>query len=141
MQNRLSYLQIPAGLPSTLLEQRPDVKAAENMLIAETEKIGVAQAMRLPSFSLTGLFGLASADVSTLLTGDALAGGLTGMIMGPIFEFGKNKRRVDIQRAEAEIAVNRIIWILTAELLVMLKMHLMAFSHIADEYTARITPG
>ena len=47
------------------------------------------------------------------------------MIMGPIFEFGKNKRRVDIQRAEAEIAVNRITWILTVERLVMLKMHLM----------------
>jgi multidrug efflux system outer membrane protein len=59
--------QVPAGLPSTLLEQRPDVKAAENQLIAETEKIGVYQAMRLPSFSLTGFFGLASADVTTLL--------------------------------------------------------------------------
>jgi len=100
---------IPAGLPSSLLEQRPDVKAAENILVSETEKIGVAQAMRLPSFSLTGLFGLASTDVSTLLTGDALAGGLTGMVMGPIFEFGKNKRRVDIQRAEAEIAVQNYL--------------------------------
>lgn len=100
---------IPAGLPSSLLEQRPDVKAAENLLTAETEKIGVAQAMRLPSFSLTGLFGLASNDVSTLLTGDAIAGGLTGMVMGPIFEFGKNKRRVDIQRAEAEVAVQNYL--------------------------------
>jgi multidrug efflux system outer membrane protein len=97
---------VPAGLPSTLLEQRPDVKAAENQLIAETEKIGVYQAMRLPGFSLTGFFGLASADVTTLLSGDAIAGGFTGMIMGPLFEFGKNKRRVDIQKAEAEIAMN-----------------------------------
>ena len=56
--------EIPAGLPSTLLEQRPDVKAAEDMLVAETERIGVAQAMRLPSFSLTGLFGLASTDLN-----------------------------------------------------------------------------
>jgi outer membrane protein, multidrug efflux system len=100
---------IPSGLPSSLLEQRPDVKAAEDILAAETEKIGVAQAMRLPSFSLTGLFGLASNDVSTLLTGDALAGGLTGMVMGPIFEFGKNKRRVDIQRAEAEVAAQNYL--------------------------------
>jgi len=98
--------EVPAGLPSTLLEQRPDVKAAEDILVAETEKIGVAQAMRFPSFSLTGFFGLASADVTTLLDGGSLAGGATGMIMGPIFEFGKNKRRVDIQKAEAEIAVN-----------------------------------
>lgn len=96
---------IPAGLPSNLLEQRPDVLAAEDMLIAETERIGVTQAMRLPSFSLTGFLGVASGDLTTLLTSDAYAGGLTGMIMGPIFDFGKNKRRVDIQKAEAEIAI------------------------------------
>ena len=98
--------EIPAGLPSTLLENRPDVKAAEEQLIAETERIGVAQAMRFPSFSLTGLFGLASNDITTLLDGEALTAGVTGMIMGPIFEFGRNKRRVDIQKAEAEIAMN-----------------------------------
>jgi multidrug efflux system outer membrane protein len=101
--------QVPIGLPSSLLEQRPDVKGAENQLIAETEKIGVSQAMRLPGFSLTGFFGLASADVTTLLSGDALAGGFTGMILGPLFEFGKNKRRVDIQKAEAEIALNNFM--------------------------------
>lgn len=100
---------IPAGLPSTLLEQRPDIKTAENMLIAETEKIGVYQAMRLPSFSLTGFLGVASTDINTLLSSDALSGGLTGMVLGPLFEFGKNKRRVDIQKAEAEIAVNNYL--------------------------------
>jgi len=107
--DQVTIPEIPAGLPSSLLEQRPDVKAAEDILIAETEKIGVAQAMRFPSFSLTGFFGLASADVSTLLAEGSLAGGATGMIMGPIFEFGKNKRRVDIQKAEAEIAVNNYL--------------------------------
>jgi multidrug efflux system outer membrane protein len=100
---------IPAGLPSTLLEQRPDIKSAENMLIAETEKIGVYQAMRLPSFSLTGFLGVASTDIDNLLSSDALSGGLTGMVLGPLFEFGKNKRRVDIQKAEAEIAVNNYL--------------------------------
>jgi outer membrane protein, multidrug efflux system len=100
---------IPTGLPSALLEHRPDVKAAEEILIAETEKIGVYQAMRLPSFSLTGLFGVASSEVSTLLGSGSVAGGASGLIMGPIFEFGKNKRRVDIQRAEAEIAVNNFL--------------------------------
>jgi multidrug efflux system outer membrane protein len=98
--------EIPAGLPSTLLENRPDVKAAEEQLIAETEKIGVAQAMRFPSFSLTGLFGLASNDITTLLDGEALTAGVTGMVFGPLFEWGRNKRRVDIQKAEAEIAMN-----------------------------------
>jgi outer membrane protein, multidrug efflux system len=98
--------EIPSGLPSALLENRPDVKAAEEQLVSETERIGVAQAMRFPSFSLTGLFGLASNDITTLLDGEALTAGVTGMIMGPIFEFGRNKRRVDIQKAEAEIAMN-----------------------------------
>ncbi len=100
---------IPEGLPSTLLEQRPDVKAAENILIAETERIGVTQAMRLPGFSLTGLFGVASLDLNKLISSDAYSSSLSGMITGPIFEFGKNKRRVDIQRAEAEIALNSFL--------------------------------
>jgi multidrug efflux system outer membrane protein len=100
---------VPAGLPSKLLEQRPDVVAAENTLIAETERIGVYQAMRFPSFSLTGILGVASSDVNTLLSSDAFAAGVTGMILGPIFEFGINKRRVDIQKAEAEIAVNNYL--------------------------------
>jgi multidrug efflux system outer membrane protein len=101
--------EIPAGLPSTLLEQRPDVKAAENILLAETEKIGVYQAMRLPSFSLTGFLGVASGDINALLSSDSFTGGITGMVLGPLFEFGKNKRRVDIQKAEAEIAINNYL--------------------------------
>ena len=100
---------VPAGLPSKLLEQRPDVVAAENTLIAETERIGVYQAMRFPSFSLTGILGVASSDVNTLLSGDSFAAGVTGMVLGPIFEFGINKRRVDVQKAEAEIAVNNYL--------------------------------
>ncbi len=100
---------IPAGLPSTLLEQRPDVRTAENILIAETEKIGITQAMRLPSFSLTGFLGVASLDLNTLLSSDSYTAGLSGMILGPIFEFGKNKRRVEIQKAEAEIALNSFL--------------------------------
>jgi multidrug efflux system outer membrane protein len=100
---------IPAGLPSTLLEKRPDVRAAENNLIAETERIGVTQALRLPSFSLTGFFGVASLELDNLLSSDSYTAGLSGMILGPLFEFGKNKRRVDIQRAEAEIAMNNFL--------------------------------
>ena len=129
--------EIPSGLPSKLLEQRPDVKAAENYLIAETERIGVAQAMRLPSFSLTGFLGVASTDLSTLLTGDAFAGGLTGMVMGPIFEFGKNKRRVDIQRAEAEIAVYNFMNTYRVAL-GDVENALVSIQSYSDEYKARL---
>jgi multidrug efflux system outer membrane protein len=99
--------EIPVALPSSLLEQRPDVKSAENILISETEKIGVYQAMRLPSFNLSAFFGLASTDINTL--GQSVSASLSGMITGPLFEFGKNKRRVDIQKAEAEIAINNFM--------------------------------
>ena len=129
--------EIPAGLPSTLLENRPDVKAAENQLIAETERIGVAQAMRFPSFSLTGLFGLASNDVTTLLDGEALTAGVTGMIIGPIFEFGRNKRRVDIQKAEAEIAMNNFLDIYRRAL-ADVENALIGIKLYKDEYAARM---
>ena len=129
--------EIPAGLPSTLLENRPDVKAAEQQLIAETERIGVTQAMRFPSFSLTGLFGLASNDISTLLDGEALTAGVTGMIMGPIFEFGRNKRRVDIQKAEAEIAMNSFLDTYRRAL-ADVENALVGIKLYRDEYTARM---
>jgi multidrug efflux system outer membrane protein len=99
--------EIPVALPSSLLEQRPDVKTAENILISETEKIGIYQAMRLPSFNLSAFFGLASTDINTL--GQSVTASLSGMITGPLFEFGKNKRRVEIQKAEAEIAINNFM--------------------------------
>ena len=128
---------IPAGLPSALLEQRPDVKAAENFLIAETEKTGMYQAMRLPSFSLTGLFGLASSDVTTLLSGESLAAGVTGMVTGPIFEFGKNKRRVDIQKAETQIALDRYLDTYRRAL-GDVENSLMGIKSYRDEYSFRI---
>ncbi len=129
--------EIPAGLPSNLLENRPDVKAAEQQLIAETERIGVAQAMRFPSFSLTGLFGLASNDITTLLDGEALTAGVTGMVMGPIFEFGRNKRRVDIQKAEAEIAMNSFLDTYRRAL-ADVENALIGIKLYKDEYAARM---
>lgn len=97
---------IPAGLPSSLLEQRPDVKQAEYFLEAETERIGVTQAMRFPSISLTGFLGFASADLSSLISSDAFISNATAGILGPIFNFGANKRRVEIQKKQAELAAN-----------------------------------
>jgi outer membrane protein, multidrug efflux system len=94
--------EIPPGIPSDLLKRRPDIIAAEQDLISQTEQIGVAVAMRFPSISLTGFFGAASTSLSTLVDPAALALGITGNLLGPIFEFGKNKRRVEAQRYLAE---------------------------------------
>jgi len=94
--------EIPAGIPSDLLQRRPDIIAAEQMLISQTEEIGVATALRFPSISLTGFLGMASPELSTIVDPASLAVGITGNLMGPIFQFGKNKRRVDAQKYQTE---------------------------------------
>jgi len=127
---------IPAGLPSSLLEQRPDVKQAEYYLEAETERIGVTQAMRLPSVSLTGFLGLASSDLSSLLSGDAFISNAAAGILGPIFNFGANKRRVEIQQKQAELAANNYYktWI---SALGEVESALVSIETYAGEYEAR----
>lgn len=95
---------IPPGLPSTLLERRPDIMEAEQYVAAQNARIGIAQAMRFPTFSLTGLFGVASPDLT--FSAASTAWSVSGMILGPIFNFGKNKRRVEIERSRTEQAYN-----------------------------------
>jgi len=99
--------EIPVGIPSELLMRRPDLVQAEQYFYAETARIGVAQAMRFPSFSITGALGVASGDLSSLVSGDALIYSMGGSMLGPIFNWGKNKRRVEIQRAVADQSLYR----------------------------------
>jgi multidrug efflux system outer membrane protein len=93
---------IPVGLPSQLLERRPDIRAAESSLQSQFELIGMAQANRFPSISLTGLLGLASPELSTFISGSSLIGGGFGTLFGPIFHFGQNKRLVEVQKAKTQ---------------------------------------
>jgi multidrug efflux system outer membrane protein len=93
---------IPPGLPSTMLERRPDILEVEQYVAAQNAMIGVAQAMRFPTFSLTGLLGVASPDLT--LAAANMAWSVSGSILGPIFNFGKNKRRVEIERKRTEQA-------------------------------------
>ena len=95
---------IPVGLPSMLMERRPDILQAEAFLHAQTARIGVAVAQRFPTISLTGLLGVASGDISNL-TSNPAAWAIGGSLMGPLFEFGKNKRRVEIERKITEQVV------------------------------------
>jgi len=92
---------IPTGLPSQLLERRPDIKQSEYLLQAQNAQIGVAEAMRWPSISLTGLLGVASSDLASLTTG-GLAWSASASLLGPIFQFGKNKKRAEMARFETE---------------------------------------
>ena len=98
---------IPVGIPSELLQRRPDLVQAEQLFYAETARIGMTQAMRFPSFSITGALGVASNDLSTLLSSDAVLYSVGGSILGPIFNWGKNKRRVEIQKETARQALYR----------------------------------
>jgi multidrug efflux system outer membrane protein len=95
---------VPNGLPSQLLTRRPDVMQAEADYAAQNARIGAAQAMRWPSLSLTGLLGVATSDLSTLSSA-GLGWSASGVIFGPLFQFGKNKQRVEIERANTEAAL------------------------------------
>ena len=95
---------IPVGLPSTLLERRPDIVQAQYLLEAQTANIGVAEAMRFPAISLTGMVGLASTELAAFTTSGG-AWSVSGGLFGPIFEFYKNIRRVEIEEAKTQEAL------------------------------------
>ena len=97
--------EIPVGIPSEILARRPDVRQAEQILIAQNARIGVAQALRFPSISLTGLFGATSPELGSLLSSNSLGWSAAAGVVGPLFEFGKNKRRVEIERYRTEQAL------------------------------------
>jgi multidrug efflux system outer membrane protein len=79
---------IPAGLPSDLLVNRPDIRQAEQNLISANAQIGVARAQYFPSISLTGLFGWASTDLSNLFQGSAKTWSWAVPVSAPIFTGG-----------------------------------------------------
>jgi len=103
---RLSPPEVPAGLPSELLERRPDVRQAEQQLAAQTARIGIAEALRWPSLDLTASLGLASNDLSDLLDSDAKIWDISGNLFAPIFNSGQNKRRVEVEKARTEQLLN-----------------------------------
>lgn len=98
---------VPAGLPSTLLERRPDIRQAEQELVAANAQIGAAKAEYFPRISLTGFLGVQSRSLSDLLTGGA---GLWSAGLGaaaPIFNAGKTGANVRYAEAvQRELVVN-----------------------------------
>jgi multidrug efflux system outer membrane protein len=80
---------VPAGLPSALLERRPDLRQAEQQLVSANARIGVAKAEFFPKLSLTALFGTASPELSALTGGTATIWAVAGMISGPLFNAGR----------------------------------------------------
>ncbi len=83
--------------------RRPDVRQTEELLHSQMARIGVAQALRWPSLSLTGVLGLQSQELADFTSGATWQIGAS--LVAPIFQFGKNKRRVEVERARTEQAI------------------------------------
>lgn len=96
---------IPAGLPSELLERRPDVAAAERALAAANARIGVAKAAFFPAISLTGGAGFASADIDNLFKTDSRIWSIGPSLYLPIFQGGRNRANLARSRAAFDESV------------------------------------
>jgi multidrug efflux system outer membrane protein len=102
----LALPSVPAGIPSDVLEQRPDVRQAEQNLVAANAQIGAAKALYFPTISLTGVYGTASAALDGLFEGPSKTWSYGGSIVGPIFTGGAVKagvRQAEAARQAAEL--------------------------------------
>jgi multidrug efflux system outer membrane protein len=97
--DRLAMPQVPGGLPSELLERRPDIRQAEQQLIAANAQIGVAKAAFFPSISLTGLLGVSSTDLSDLFEGPSRTWQFAGALAQPIFTGGALTGQLQVAEA------------------------------------------
>jgi multidrug efflux system outer membrane protein len=106
--------EVPAGLPSAILERRPDVLQAEQSLVAANANVGVAKAAYFPQISLTGAFGVQSTALESFLGGGltTAAWTLAGQVAQPIFEGGRitaNYHLAWAQRDEAELVYKQSV--------------------------------
>ncbi len=103
--DELAVPAVPAGLPSDLLARRPDIRQAEQQLIAANARIGVAKGQYFPSISLTGFYGSSSIQLSDLFKGPSRTWSYGGTLAGPIFTAGKIKGKVRAAKAEQQQAL------------------------------------
>jgi multidrug efflux system outer membrane protein len=97
--------QVPAGLPSVLLERRPDIRQAEEQLVAFNAQIGVAKAAYFPQITLTGDAGYQSAALTSLFSGPAGFFSLGGSLAQPLFAGGRIRSGVKLAEAQKQEAV------------------------------------
>ncbi|HEY5798655.1 MAG TPA: efflux transporter outer membrane subunit, partial [Burkholderiaceae bacterium] len=97
--------ELPAGLPSDLLASRPDIRSAEQQLIAANANIGAARANYFPRISLTGSVGSASNELSGLFKSGSFGWSFAPQLVLPIFDMGRVRAGVDAARAGRDIAV------------------------------------
>jgi len=97
--------EIPSGLPTSLIERRPDVVQAEQFLVAANADIGAARALFFPTISLTGFLGGVSGDLTQFLGGEGAVWSLNGGLLQPIFQAGRLRRNVEAAEARFTAAV------------------------------------
>ena len=122
------FADLPAGLPSEVLLQRPDVRQAEQLLIASNANIGAARAAFFPRITLTGSAGVASSQLSGLFDNTAYT--FTGQLLAPLFDAGRNQANLSASRTAREIAVAQYE-----------KAVQTAFREVADALAGRATLG
>jgi multidrug efflux system outer membrane protein len=93
--------EIPTGLPSELLQRRPDIVVAERQLAAQTARIGAAEALRFPQFNLTADLGVQFADQTTGIFG------LGAQLLGPIYNAGEISNQIETEIAQTEVLINQ----------------------------------
>jgi len=103
--SQLASTDLPAGLPSDVLVRRPDVRQAEQQLIAANASIGAARAAFFPRISLTGSLGSASNDLERLLSGGSFGWSFAPQLLQPIFDAGRNEANLKLAQAGRDIAV------------------------------------
>src|SRR6185437_2303390 len=97
--------ELPAGLPSDLLERRPDIRAAEHQLLAANANIGAARAAFFPTISLTGFAGTASSSLTGLFMPGSEAWNLVPKISLPIFQGGSLLANLDLSHVRKNIQI------------------------------------
>jgi outer membrane protein, multidrug efflux system len=110
--------EIPTGLPSTLLEHRPDVRRAEQFLVSANANVGVAKAAFFPQFALTGAFGAQSTSLTSFLDGPATFWAVGGSVLQPVFQGGRirsNYRLAWALRDEAELSYKQTVQLALAD--------------------------
>jgi multidrug efflux system outer membrane protein len=96
---------VPPGLPSSLLERRPDIRAAEQNLVAANALIGIAKAAYFPRISLTGLLGFQSNQLSSLFTGPTRVWQFVPQVTQPIFTAGRIRSNIRLAEAQQQLAL------------------------------------
>jgi multidrug efflux system outer membrane protein len=106
------FPEVPAGLPSALLERRPDIRVAEENLVSANANVGVAKANFFPQFALTGLFGAQSTALSTFTAGPGTFWAIGLQAAQPIFQGGRIRSEYKLawaQRDEAELVYKKTV--------------------------------